>query len=168
MALIVTQVRKLINNDECKMHYDLDISHFIILFWYLSIVKMHENMFLFLISLYSLGLGIKLTNSLAYSIINGLVFTTCWTLDKREEFIDEKYWLLTEMTLTIKTLTGCLMQLSCPINIIFNKNSSNCLLTNFLYLQWPTRNPQWRSDLFCDVWTDTNLICICQTLFFMV
>ena len=49
----------------------LDISHFIILFWYLSIVKMLENMFLFLISLYSLGLDIKLTNSLAYSVING-------------------------------------------------------------------------------------------------
>lgn len=111
---------------------------------------------LFLTSLYSLGLGIKLTNSLAYSVINGLVLTTCQTLDKSEELIDEKYWLLTEMTLTIKTLTGCLMELSCPINIIFNKNSSNCLLINFLYLQWPTRNPQWRSDLFCGVWADTR------------
>ena len=50
----------------------LDISHFIILFWYLSIVKMLENMFLFLISLYSVGLDTKLTTSLAYSVINGL------------------------------------------------------------------------------------------------
>ena len=63
---------------------------FPIVFTY-SYLYFSENMFLFLISLYSLGLGIKLTTSLAYSVINGLVLTTCWTLDKREEFIDEKY-----------------------------------------------------------------------------
>lgn len=65
------------------------ISHSLRLFGQLSIVNILENMFLFLIPLYSLGLDRKLTSSFTYSVTIDLVLIILQTIDKGEEFIRE-------------------------------------------------------------------------------
>ena len=127
----------------------LDISHFIILFWYLSIVKMLENMFLFLISLYSLGLDIKLTNSLAYSVINGFssvqslshvrLVATPWTAAHQASLSITNTWSLPKLMSIESVMPSSHLILCHPLLLLPSISPSIRVFSNesTLCMRWP-------------------------------